>query len=217
METRERPKLGWHAAIVAGAVVTLVVTGLAVRGQHVSSFERHVFRVINGFPAILEGPVWLVMQLGNGLMVVAAPLVAALCRRYRLAVVLALTGGAAYLVARFIKDIVVRPRPAALLHDVHLRPGSTAQGHGFPSGHAAVAFSLATALCLMIGPRLRPYAMALILLGAAIVGFGRVYVGAHFPFDVVGGAAIGIIVGIVVVTANHSVETPDTRSRRLWQ
>ena len=216
-QSRHRPKLGWHAAIVTGAVVLFVVTAFAVRGQHVSAVERRLFRIVNDLPAFLEGPVWLVMQLGNGVMVVVAPIVAALCRRFRLAATLAGAGIAAYLLARYAKDIVVRPRPGALLHNVHLRPGSTSQGHGFPSGHAAVAFALATVLCLMIGPKLRPFAMALILLGAAIVGFGRVYVGAHFPFDVVGGAALGIVVAIAAVAVSHSIETHETRRHRLWQ
>ena len=217
VKTSERPRLRWHGALLAGAIIALVVSALLVQGKHVSSIERGLFRIANDTPSFFETPTWQVMQLGNGIMILIAPLVAIVCRRYRLAIILAAASGAAYLLARVAKDIVSRPRPAGLLHNVHLRPGSTAAGNGYPSGHAAVAFALATVLCLMIGPKLRSHAVALILAGAGIVGFARVYVGAHFPLDVVGGAALGIIVGIAAVTASHFFETPEKRNRRLWQ
>src|SRR5437870_6824109 len=59
----------------------------------------------------------------------------------------------------------------------------------FPSGHAATSFAAATIISAAF-PRLTP---ALFLLAAA-VAFSRVYVGVHYPLDVIGGATLGVLV-----------------------
>jgi undecaprenyl-diphosphatase len=63
----------------------------------------------------------------------------------------------------------------------------------FPSGHATVSFACATVLALAV-PRLRWPLYAL----AALIGFSRVYVGVHYPFDVLAGAALGIALAIAL-------------------
>jgi undecaprenyl-diphosphatase len=63
----------------------------------------------------------------------------------------------------------------------------------FPSGHAATSFAAATILTIAF-PRLGP---ALFVLAAA-VAFSRVYDGVHYPLDVIGGAALGILVAIAL-------------------
>ena len=65
--------------------------------------------------------------------------------------------------------------------------------HSFPSGHAATSFAAATVLTFAL-PRLAP----LWLLMAVAVGFSRVYVGVHYPLDIVGGAMLGIAVAIAL-------------------
>jgi undecaprenyl-diphosphatase len=59
--------------------------------------------------------------------------------------------------------------------------------HSFPSGHATVAFACATVLALAV-PRLRVPLFVL----AALIAFSRVYVGVHYPFDVLAGAVLGV-------------------------
>ena len=59
--------------------------------------------------------------------------------------------------------------------------------YSFPSGHATVSFACATVLALAV-PRLRLPLYTL----AALIAFSRVYVGVHFPFDVLAGAALGV-------------------------
>ena len=59
--------------------------------------------------------------------------------------------------------------------------------HSFPSGHATVAFACATVLALAV-PRLRVPFFVL----AALIAFSRVYVGVHYPFDVLAGAVLGV-------------------------
>ena len=61
--------------------------------------------------------------------------------------------------------------------------------HSFPSGHATVSFACATVLALAV-PRLRAPLYAL----AGLISLSRVYVGVHYPFDVVAGALLGILI-----------------------
>jgi undecaprenyl-diphosphatase len=128
--------------------------------------------------------------------------VALASRRFRLAIGLGIAGASVYFLAVLLKHIVDRGRPAELLADVHIR-GGAATGNGYPSGHAAVAFALATIAFLWFGPRVRWAFLA----AALVVCFGRIYVGAHFPLDVVGGAAIGVasgaFVGLILRVRHH--------------
>jgi undecaprenyl-diphosphatase len=62
----------------------------------------------------------------------------------------------------------------------------------FPSGHAATSFAAATILSLAV-PRLTP----LWVLLAAAIAFSRVYVGVHYPLDIVGGAILGISIALI--------------------
>ena len=70
--------------------------------------------------------------------------------------------------------------------------------HSFPSGHATVSFACATVLALAV-PRLRWPLFAL----AALIAFSRVYVGVHYPLDVIAGAVLGVAVGLVVRSAGR--------------
>jgi undecaprenyl-diphosphatase len=69
--------------------------------------------------------------------------------------------------------------------------GAEAHGRGFVSGHAATLAALATVAWPWLGRRGRVVVVVLV----TVVGLTRIYVGAHLPLDVVGGAGLGIAVG----------------------
>lgn len=101
---------------------------------------------------------------------------------WRLLLALALTG---LMVDSITKPLVDRPRPYATMADVRVidaRPTTAS----FPSGHASTAFAGALAASRVV-PEARIVWWALALTIAA----SRVYVGVHYPFDVLGGAAMG--------------------------
>ena len=89
-----------------------------------------------------------------------------------------------------VKELVARGRPDALGLAPHL-PVAAELGHGYVSGHAAVAFALAGAISAHLR---RPWSGLLFAL-ASTVALARVYVGVHLPLDVVGGAACGLLIG----------------------
>jgi undecaprenyl-diphosphatase len=137
--------------------------------------------------------VWL-SRIGTfGLVWIGIGLALALLRRRPALMLFVLAAdGIADLLARAIKSMVDVERPAVRYAEPKaLVP--VPHDHSFPSGHAATSFACATVLALAF-PRL---AVPLYLLAAAIA-FSRVYVGVHYPLDVVGGAVLGIAVGLLV-------------------
>jgi membrane-associated phospholipid phosphatase len=178
------------ALLVAVAVALAAAWAVAVHRDEVPAFEASVFHAVNGLPGWLGPLLWPVMQLGSVGVALAVPvLVALVSRDWRLTAAVLLSGQSAFWAAKLVKGLVGRDRPAGLLPDAIVR--EAADGHGFASGHAAVAFAVATVLA----PLLPRPARVLAVLAAATVGVGRVYYGVHLPLDVVGGAGIGIMLG----------------------
>jgi glycosyltransferase 2 family protein len=172
------------------AMAVLILTGLHVDGNYASEAEVAVFRIINDLPSPIYWPAWLVMQLGNMIAVPAVAVVALLFRRYRLALAALIVGVGKWYSSRLLKDVFLRERPASVLSDVVLRD-APATGQAFVSGHAVIAVGLAVVVHPYVGRKWRIAVWALALL----VCVARVYVGAHLPLDVVGGAAAGWAIG----------------------
>ncbi|MCB2377085.1 phosphatase PAP2 family protein [Hymenobacter sp. BT635] len=94
--------------------------------------------------------------------------------------------------SRFFKPYFARLRPChdpRLSATLNLANGCGGQ-FGFLSSHAANAFALAVFLCLVL-PRRYRLAKVLILIWAALVSYSRMYLGAHYPSDVLAGATLG--------------------------
>ncbi|MGY1782590.1 phosphatase PAP2 family protein [Geodermatophilus sp. SYSU D01036] len=171
----------------------LGLTVLVARRGELSVYEADVFRLVNDLPALVHGPVWVVMQLGNGLAAVVTAAVAALLRQVRMARDLLVSAVLAGQAATLLKDVVGRERPGGLAVGEVLHGGALG-GHGFVSGHSAVAAALATAVAPYLSRRWRRAAWAL----ALAVALARLYVGAHLPLDVVGGLLVGWVTGSLV-------------------
>ncbi len=172
-----------------GAAV-LLLSALPIHAHSISALEADAFRLLNDLPSVPFAIVWVPMQLGNFLIVPAAVLVALAFRRWRLAAGLAVAGLGVYALAKVVKHFVLRGRPGTLLDHVTVR-GAEPHGLGFVSGHIGVV----TALTLVAWPWLPRWGRWAAAAAVAAVFLARMYVGAHLPLDMVGGAALGLAVG----------------------
>ena len=97
------------------------------------------------------------------------------------------------------KVIFNEPRPFVTLNSVHLLISEN-DPYSFPSGHSGNIFALATALGLNWEFKIMGKTIKLIwflIPIACLIGFSRIYIGVHYPFDIVVGAIIGVIGGII--------------------
>jgi undecaprenyl-diphosphatase len=170
-------------------IAGLVGTTAAVRPDRVGPREARVFLAVNGLTDAPYPAAWVVMQAGAFGAVPAASAAAWLAGDRVVAGRLLAGGTAAWALSKLVKQAVNRPRPTALLPGTRGR-GPDAAGLGYLSGHAAVVTALGAAAL----PRLSPAGRAITLSVIPLVGLTRVYVGAHLPLDVAGGAALGLAV-----------------------
>ncbi len=133
---------------------------------------------------------WVTKIGTHGLVWLALGLALAVVRRRALPFVLvALAVLAADGLAGLVKAAVGEKRPTepdALVTIPH--------SHSFPSGHTATAFAGAMMLSYLV-PRAAPAFFVL----AAAIAYSRLYVGVHFPLDVVGGAVIGLATALLLL------------------
>jgi undecaprenyl-diphosphatase len=168
--------------------------------------DRHLERWIAAHRvAWLNGVFEALSRIGTlGLVWVAIGLMlAVLWRRPWLFAAVVVADVTADLSATVLKILIPRHRPTvpALVHRPH--------DSSFPSGHAATSFACATVLAAA-SPRLAVPAYVL----AALIAFSRVYNGVHYPLDIIGGAALGTAIGLLVARALRRLEARRPGSRR---
>jgi undecaprenyl-diphosphatase len=99
-----------------------------------------------------------------------------------------------------LKPLVARIRPCIALQDIHLLVNKTSS-FSFPSSHAANFFGLATYFSYLY----RKYKWWFFT-AAFMVALSRISVGVHYPLDAVGGAVLGVLCGLVIITVHRGFE-----------
>ena len=179
--------------VLAASLAVFAGCAVVTSDGRVGPAERAVFHAVNGLPGWLYRPMLAAQYLG----VLAMPLVVAafalVWRRWRLAAALVLVVPLKLVLERVAKQLVQRQRPGTTVPDAILR-GVPHHGLSFTSGHAIITFAIAGLLVLVLPRRWGVVAFVL----ATCNGLARVFLGAHNPLDVVGGAATGLAIAAVL-------------------
>jgi undecaprenyl-diphosphatase len=217
-----RVPTGWIVTLVVALAVALL-SGLVAATGEVPSWEESVFHAINGLPDWLEDPMWVFQLAGLLFLPLVVAAVAALFRRWRLVIALVAFVPLKLFVEKVVvKNLVERQRPGTTICGfVESEPDSfdatcanfrdvPLEGLSFVSGHAIIAWGVATLLWPVLPGRWRWVPVAIAILNAT----ARVYLGAHNPLDVIGGAAVGVAVGAMLVIVFNPADTSIPFRRR---
>jgi undecaprenyl-diphosphatase len=196
------------ATIAAVALWGFFEVADTIGGREANAFDRDVFVAIAGLydrvPEFWQEVGRDITGLGGTatITLLVSAVVGFLCigERWRAAlfVVVSVLGGLA--ISLILKELYERPRPDMFEHRSHVHTPS------FPSGHStnsAIAyFTMAVLLAKLVDrPLLKGYIFFVGLLVPVLVGISRVFVGVHWPTDVIAGWTIGLAWGLLVWAA----------------
>ena len=182
---------GLFVLLFSFALVTLSLIWSA--GQRL---DARIFMLFNmrGYPKWLDRFMWLATQLGNMLAAFIIAFLLFVLSYRRPAIVIIFGTLTLWLLVEIIKALSDRDRPFLTLEKTRII-GWREKGDSFPSGHTTQIFFLMTLFIyhfqLGMGGSIALYAVA------ALVGFTRIYIGAHYPRDVVAGIVLGSVWGIL--------------------
>lgn len=174
----------------------LAISLLWAAGQNL---DMNIFRLLNmrGVrPRWLDSAMFWITQLGNGLFSLAVGAVFYLLDQRRLAVEIVLGTLTLWLAVETIKILTGRARPYLLLTGVRVI-GWQERGRSFPSGHTTQVFFIASFLSRFFQTEV--WMTFILYTLAVLVAFTRIYVGAHYPRDVLAGALLGSGWGILLM------------------
>ena len=190
----------WMAWSAQGGLFVLLFIFAAITVSLIwnagSRLDTRVFTLFNMrvYPAWLDRAMWLVTQLGNMLTAFAAAFLLFILNYRRLAIVIVLGTLTLWLLVEMIKILSKRDRPFLTLDKTRVI-GWREKGDSFPSGHTTQIFFLVTLFIHHF--RLGVSVTIILYAAAALVGFTRIYVGAHYPRDVIAGVVLGSVWGIL--------------------
>jgi len=191
----------WAATLLACVGAALFgVTALVLKAG-APSWDESLFRVLNDVPAALASvltPLSHLFRLAGIVIVIVLAAVYVVARNRSVLPVAAGAAAAAvaWALANLAKVIANRPRPYEVVAGAVLRQ-QPAHGTSFPSSHTAITVAVVIALVPFL-----PRALAWVAVGyAVLVGWSRVYLGVHYPLDILGGAGIGLAVGGAMLLA----------------
>lgn len=217
LTTLERHELTWLLVGLGGCVLLFVFLSLAgeVMEGDTLAFDTKIVRALRQAddPSKPIGPVWIesvlfdLTALGGptvlGLVVVSVVGFLILQRQYKTALFIFVTSTSGEIIGYGMKEVFMRARPTVV---VQLRQAFQTS---FPSGHAMqsaiVYLTLGTLLMRIAQGRLtKLYCLGMAMLLTFLVGVSRVYLGVHYPTDVLGGWIVGMLwASICWLAAQH--------------
>jgi endonuclease/exonuclease/phosphatase family metal-dependent hydrolase/membrane-associated phospholipid phosphatase len=193
------------ARVVGVALVVFVGSAALAVGADRYGWEEQPTVWVVDLPESATSVLRVVMQAGNRLAVAGLALIFLIADRPRRAAVALVSGWTAWLVTALAKGVIGRPRPSADV--LGFSPEEFVSGRGFPSAHTAVVVALAVVVVTAADV---PRALKVLAVAVAIItGVARVHLAVHWPLDVIGGVAVGVLVAGIVVLALDPPPVPD--------
>ena len=174
---------------MAARVAAATALGFAARGRLADADEDARKMIASRSSETLDKTLPALTDLGSTYAVGGAAAVLWAFGRKRAARDVACVGGIAWVVAQAMKRVYRRARPYDV-DEIQILVRKPA-GQSYPSGHPAVA----AAVTRVLEPNVRQPARKLIGRIPRLVAFSRVYVGVHYPTDVIGGLLLGRAIG----------------------
>jgi undecaprenyl-diphosphatase len=186
----------WSLTLSVLSLVCFVRLGSEMREGELDALDAGVARMVFAFHGTFDGVMFALTRLGTGLSL--AVLSALVCARLvssgrkREALFLVVSAGGAGLLNGVLKLAFHRARPGAMF--LYLVPAPSS--FSFPSGHAmgsmAVFASIAVLVCVSGASRALRFLAVAVAIGLVLgVGVSRIYLGVHFPSDIIGGQLAG--------------------------
>ncbi|HEX2954699.1 MAG TPA: phosphatase PAP2 family protein [Bacillota bacterium] len=185
---KEHPYLS--SLIVLFGMISLSL--LWTSGQQIDAVVFLFFNFKGDRPLWLDRVMLTFTQLGSGLMGIVLSLFLFFVDDHQLAYEMFLGTLILWLVVEIMKVLFCRSRPFIKLTQTRI-VGRRERGRSFPSGHTSQAFFMATLLAQHFHLFFR--GATLLYLVAALVAITRMYVGAHYPRDVLAGGILGSAIG----------------------
>lgn len=179
-----------------GLLILLLSFGLLIlslpwsTGQRLDTWILILFNLRGHHPLWMDRLMWVLTQIGNGIVGILVCLAMYLSGNHQFAKQMFFGILTLWITVELVKVIVERSRPFLALQGIRVI-GWREPGKSFPSGHTSQAFFMLTLIShhFAQGGLISAALYAL----AGLVGFTRVYVGAHYPRDVIGGAILGSV------------------------
>jgi undecaprenyl-diphosphatase len=193
-------------AVIGGLVFAFIKIGRAVSGQETAGFDEAVLLALRTTPDDPIGPPALtaafmhISALGSGsvtgLIVLISIIFFAVAGHYRYALLMLACSLGTLAGMALLKSFYERERPTVV---THIDPPG---GHSFPSGHSMISAALYITIAVLIARTLqsRRQRVTVVAIGALLtmlIGFTRLYLGVHYPTDVIAGWTAGLLWALV--------------------
>ena len=193
-------------ALIGGLVFAFIKIGRAVSGQETAGFDEAILLALRTTPDDPIGPPALtnafmhISALGSGavtgLIVLISVIFFAVAGHWRYALLMVACSIGTLAGMSLLKNVYERERPTVV---THIDPPG---GHSFPSGHSMISAALYITLAVLIARTLekRRQRVTVVAIGAGLtmlIGFTRLYLGVHYPTDVLAGWTAGLLWALV--------------------
>lgn len=184
-------------------LISFIIVMLLVLTNNIESFDNNVYKFLRNMQSSgLDFYFKNITRLGNIIIIIVAIVVLFITLKNIIRIKMLVTIGSTVIINLILKYIIRRPRPD---HIRLIKQG----GYSFPSGHAMISVALYGFLIYLVNKTIKskPLKIGLTILLTIIIisiGLSRIYVGVHYPSDILAGYLLSITILLLTITlCNH--------------